>query len=224
MHVKDKDKHAMKLAESSYKEALRLDPENFTANAGYVTFLLGNKRNSEAIVLLNKAIELEPDSPFVLLKLVRIMKDQDPSQAEVYARHLTEKYSANADYWFELSRVLEKTGKHDEEVRTAEKSISLSKDVPYPHRRRLADALTNTTQFCEAETNFKLLLEDHECAACWFAYAKLLMKLDRDGDAIKAIEKAESMNHDKVVPPESLVKLRSKLLKSNAGMKSEDEQ
>ena len=50
------------------------------------------------------------------------------------------------------------------------------------------------------------------------------MKLDRCGDAIKAIEKAESMNHGKLVPPESLVKLRSKLLKSNARIKSEDEQ
>ena len=134
------------------------------------------------------------------------------------------KYPANADYWFTLSRILEKRGKHDEGVETARRSISLSKDVPYPHRRRLADALASTKQFCEAETNFKLLLEDHECAACWFAYAKLLMKLDRSGDAIKAIEEAESMNHDKVVPSERLAKLRSKLLKSNAGIKSEDEQ
>ena len=224
MNVKDKDTHAMKLAESSYKEALRLASENFTANAGYGNFLLGSKRNSEAVISLNKAVELEPDSSFVLLKLVGIMKTQEPNQAELYARHLIEKYSANADYWFELSRVLEKTGKRDEEVETARKSISLSKDVPYQHRRRLVDALTSAKLFCEAETNFKLLLEDHECAACWFAYAKLLMKLDRYGDAIKAIEKAESMNHGKVVPPESLVKLRSKLLKSNARMKSKDEQ
>lgn len=210
--VKDKTMYAMKLAESSYKEALRLAPENFTANAGYVNFLLGNKRNSEAVALLNKAVELEPDSSFVLLKLVRVMKNQDPNQAELYARHLIEKYPANADYWFELSRVLEKTGKHDEEVVTARKCVSLSKDVPYQHRRRLADALTNIKLFCEAEANYKLLLKDHECTACWAAYAKLLMNLDRYGDAIKAIEKAESMNDGKLVPPESLVKLRTSCL------------
>jgi len=224
MTVNDKDMHAMNLAESSYKEALRLSPDNFTANAGYGNFLIGNKRNSEGVTWLNKAVELEPDSSFVLLKLVRVMKNQDPNQAELYARHLIEKYPANADYWFELSRVLEKTGKHDEEVLTARKCVSLSKDVPYQHRRRLADALTSVRLFCEAEANYKLLLEDHECTACWFAYAKLLIKLARYGDAIKAIEKAESMNDGKLVSPESLVKLRSKLLKSNARIKSEDEQ
>ncbi|MHC4124652.1 MAG: ankyrin repeat domain-containing protein, partial [Planctomycetota bacterium] len=35
VNVKDKDKHAIKLAESSYKGALKLAPENFIANAGY---------------------------------------------------------------------------------------------------------------------------------------------------------------------------------------------
>jgi tetratricopeptide (TPR) repeat protein len=224
MNVKYKDAQAIKLVESSYKEALRLEPENFSANAGYANFFLANKRNSEAIVLLNKAVELEPDNLFVLLKLVRVIKKQDPHQAEVYARDLIEKYPANADCWFELSNVLAKTGKHDEEIKTARKCVSLSKDVPYQHRRRLADALTNTKLFGEAESNFKLLLEDHECAACWFAYAKLLIRLDRDGDAIKAIGKAESMNQGKVVSPESLVKLRSKLLKSNARIKAESEQ
>ena len=137
---------------------------------------------------------------------------------------LTPRALSSADYWFEFSRVLEKTGKHDEEIETARKCVSLSKDVPYQHRRRFADALKNTKLFFEAEANYKLLLEDHECAACWVAYARLLMKLDRYGDAIKAIEKAESMNHGKIVPPESLVKLRSKLLESNARIKPEDAQ
>jgi len=215
---KDIDKQATKLAESSYKEALKLAPQSFTAHASYGNFLLRNKRNNEAIIELKKAIELEPDNSFVLVGLVKILKDQDVGEAEIFARRLVEKYPENADFWFELSAVLSKTGKHQEEVQAAKKAVALSKDVPYQHRRRLADALVKVKQLDEAKLCFELLLKDHECARCWLAYAKLLIKIgpDRYGDAIKAIKKAESMNQDKLVPPESLKKLQEKLKKDDA--------
>jgi len=215
---KDIDKQATKLAESSHKEALKLAPQSFMAHASYGNFLLRNKRNNEAIIELKKAIELEPDNSFVLVGLVRILKGLDASEAEIFARRLVEKYPENADFWFELSAVLSKTGKHQEEVQAAKKAVSLSKDVPYQHRRRLADALVKVKQLDEAKLCFELLLKDHECARCWLAYAKLLIKLgpDRYGDAIKAIKKAESMNKDKLVPPESLKKLQEKLKKDDA--------
>ena len=90
--------------------------------------------------------------------------------------------------------------------------------MPYQHRRRLADALVNVKQLDEAKHCFELLLKDHECARCWLAYAELLIKLgpDRYGDAIKVIKKAESMNQDKLVPPESLEKLQEKLTKDDS--------
>ncbi|MHC4124540.1 MAG: tetratricopeptide repeat protein, partial [Planctomycetota bacterium] len=181
-------------------------------------FLLSNKRNSEAVITLNKAIDLEPDNSFVLLKLIRILKDQDPNQAELYAQHLIEKYPANADYWFELSDLLQETSKFEEELAAARRAVSLNEDVPYRHRRCLADALVHAKKLDEAEVNYRLLLKDHECARCWFAYAKLLMKLgqDRYEDTIRAIEKAESMNQDRVVAPKSLKKLREKLPKPQA--------
>lgn len=215
---KDIDKQATKLAESSHKEALKLAPQNFMAHASYGNFLLRNKRNNEAIIELKKAIELEPDNSFVLVKLVKILKGRDASKAEIFARRLVEKYPENADFWFELSAVLSKTGKHQEEVQAAKKAVSLSKDVPYQHRRRLADALVKVKQLDEAKLCFESLLKDHECARCWLAYAKLLIKLgpDRYGDAIKAIKKAESMNQDKLVQPESLKKLQEKLTKDDA--------
>jgi len=215
---KDIDKRATKLAESSHKEALKLAPQSFTAHASYGNFLLRNKRNNEAIIELKKAIELEPDNSFVLVKLVKILKGRDAGEAEVFARRLVEKYPENADFWFELSAVLSKTGKHQEEVQVAKKAVSLSKDVPYQHRRHLADALVKVKQLDQAKLCFELLLKDHECARCWLAYAKLLIKLgpDRYGDAIKAIKKAESMNQDKLVPPESLKKLQEKLTKDDA--------
>jgi len=215
---KDIDKRATKLAESSYKEALKLAPQNFTAHASYGNFLLRNKRNNEAIIELKKAIELEPDNSFVLVGLVRILKGRDAGEAEIFARRLVEKYPENAYFWFELSAVLSKTGKHQEEVQAAKKAVSLSKDVPYQHRRRLADALVKVKQLDEAKLCFELLLKDHECARCWVAYAKLLIKLgpDQYGDAVKAIKKAESMNQDKLVSPESLKKLQEKLTKDDA--------
>jgi len=215
---KDIDKQATKLAESSYKEALKLAPQSFTAHASYGNFLLRNNRNNEAAVEFKKAIELEPDNSFVLVGLVRILKGRDASEAEIFARRLVEKYPENADFWFEFSAVLSKTGKHQEEVQAAKKAVSLSKDVPYQHRRRLADALVKVKQLDQAKLCFELLLKGHECARCWLAYAKLLIKLgpDRYGDAIKAIKKAESMNQDKLVPPESFKKLQEKLKKDDA--------
>ena len=215
---KDIDKQATKLAESSYKEALKLAPQSFTAHASYGNFLLRNKRNNEAIIELKKAVELEPDNSFVLVNLVKILKGRDAGEAEVFARRLVEKYPENADFWFELSAVLSKTGKHQEEVKAAKKAVALSKDVPYQHRRRLADALVKVKQLDQAKLCFELLLKDHECARCWLAYAKLLIKIgpDRYGDAIKAIKKAESMNQDKLVSPESLKKLQEKLTKDDA--------
>jgi tetratricopeptide (TPR) repeat protein len=215
---KDIDKQATKLAESSYKEALKLAPQSFTAHASYGNFLFRNNRNNEAAVEFKKSIELEPHNSFVLVKLVKILKDQDAGEAEVFARRLVEKYPENADYWFEFSAVLEKTGKRQEEVKAAKKAVSLSKDVPYQHRRRLADALVKVKQLDEAKLCYELLLKDHECAPCWVAYAKLLIILgpDRYGDAIKAIKKAESMNQDKLVSPESLKKLQEKLKKDDA--------
>ncbi len=215
---KDIDKQATKLAESSHKEALKLAPQSFTTHASYGNFLLRNKRNNEAIIELKKAIELEPDNSFVLVKLVKILKGRDVGEAEIFARRLVEKYPENADFWFELSAVLEKTGKRQEEVKAAKKAVALSKDVPYQHRRRLADALVKLKQLDQAKLCFELLLKDHECARCWLAYAKLLIKIgpDRYGDAIKAIKKAESMNQDKLVPPESLKKLQEKLKKDDA--------
>ncbi|MCH7557007.1 MAG: ankyrin repeat domain-containing protein [Planctomycetes bacterium] len=215
---KDIDKQATKLAESSHKEALKLAPQSFMAHASYGNFLLRNKRNNEAIIEFKKAIELEPDNSFVLVKLVKILKGRDAGEAEVFARRLVEKYPENADFWFEFSAVLEKTGKRQEEVKAAKKAVSISKNVPYQHRRRLADALVKVKQLDQAKLCFELLLKDHECARCWLAYAKLLIKLgpDRYGDAIKAIKKAESMNQDKLVSPESLKELQEKLTKDDA--------
>lgn len=188
------------------------------AHASYGNFLLRNKRNNEAIIEFKKAIELEPDNSFVLVKLVKILKGRDAGEAEVFARRLVEKYPENADFWFEFSAVLEKTGKRQEEVKAAKKAVSISKNVPYQHRRRLADALVKVKQLDQAKLCFELLLKDHECARCWLAYAKLLIKLgpDRYGDAIKAIKKAESMNQDKLVSPESLKELQEKLTKDDA--------
>jgi len=215
---KNIDKEATKIAESSHKEALKLAPQSFMAHASYGNFLLSNGRNNEAAIELKKAIELEPDNSFVLVGLVRILKSRDAGEAEVFARRLVEKYPENADFWFEFSSVLSKTGKHQEEAEAAKKAVSLNKDVPYQHRRRLADALVKVNQLDEAKHCFEFLLKEHECARCWFAYAKLLIKLgpDQYDYAVKAIKKAESMNQNKLVPPESLKKLQEKLTKDDS--------
>jgi len=210
---KETDKRAIELAETSHKEALKLAPDSVTARASYGNFLSRNKRNDEAIVEFKKAIGLEPDNAFALLKLVGILKDRDANEAELLARRLVERYPQNAGYWFELSKVLEKTGNHQEELEAARRAVSLNEDVPYQHRRRLADALVKVNQLDEADSNYKLLLKDHECPACWFAYASLLSKLgaDRYDDAVNALEKAESMNQNKLVSPKKLKKLRDTL-------------
>ena len=90
--------------------------------------------------------------------------------------------------------------------------------MPYQYRRRLADALVHAKKLDEAEACLKLLLEEHECARCWLAYARLLIKFgsDRYDDALKAIEKIQSTNQDQLVSPETIEELRETLSNNNA--------
>lgn len=209
------DKKSVELAESSYKEALKLAGQSVAAHANYGCFLFSEKREDEALVEFNKAVEIESDNAFVLLYLVEILQDRDADKAEVFARRLVEKYPDKADYWFKLSTVLGKTGKGEEEVETARKAVSLNEEVPYQHRRRLADALKKVEKLDEAEQCYKLLLEEHQCARCWFAYAELLSRsgAERYAAAVAAIEKAESMNDGKLILRKNLSELRHKLCK-----------
>ena len=208
------DMQAIQLAESNHKEVLRLAPESFIAQARYANFLSRHKRKEQAVVEFEKAIELVGDNGFVMAKLVALLKDRDPNKAEIYAKRLVQKIPDDADRWFDLSTVLEKTRKYLATADAARKACSLNENVPYQHRRRLADALVHVGKLDEAESNFTLLLQHHQCAPCWFAYASLLSSLGHDNpdNAIDALKKAESMNEDDRVSHEALDKLRQKLL------------
>jgi ankyrin repeat protein/tetratricopeptide (TPR) repeat protein len=221
----DSPEKRKRLQESVYKKVLEFAPDSATALAGHGNFLWRHQRSDEAIVQLDRALELEPDNAFVMANLLDVLKDRDPNRAELYARRLVEKDPESADYWFELSGVLWKTGKHEEELEAAEKAVSLDEVVPYPHRRRLADALMHVEKLTESESNYRLLLKEHECARCWFAYAKLLAKLGpaRYDDASRAIEETESMDQDELVSPESTNELREKLTKPKTQLESKND-
>jgi ankyrin repeat protein/tetratricopeptide (TPR) repeat protein len=210
---KGTDPQAVELAESSHVQALELASESAEAHAGYANFLGRNKRTDEALVELKKAVELEPDNTFVLFKLVGILKGEDANEAQVFARRLVDNHPDNAEYWYELSGVLSKAGDRDTAVAAARKAVSLSDHVPHLHRRRLADALRDTADYGGAEDCYKLLLNEHECARCWFAYAQLLSRLgaERCEQTIEALNKVESMNQDELVKPESINELREKV-------------
>ncbi len=211
--VDDMEEQAGAVVEPSFRKAVELAPDSIVARAGYGRFLRNKGRNEEAAVQLKKAIEIEPDNVFALTGLVAIMSEVDVDEAKVYARRLVKEAPDDPNSWYLLAGVLGTLTEYDDQVKAAQTAMELDEDRHYRYQRRLADALRNAGRMKEAESWYKKLLANHECARCWAAYAALLGKLgaERKEDAEKAIDKVESMNEEGLVSPAKIEELRETL-------------
>ncbi|MFH1739462.1 MAG: ankyrin repeat domain-containing protein [bacterium] len=202
----------MALAETSYLEALNLAPENAVAHAGYGDFLAQIGRNEDALAEFRAALDIEPDQSYSLVKQIRLLTKSNPEEAATVARWLVREEPENALFWHELAEFLKATGDHEQEIKAIQTWMKLEPETP--NRGPLADALARAGRLDEAEKRYRHNLEDHNCAWCWFAYAKFLIQYrgGRADEIHRALEKAEELNKQKrLVPPEEIEKWRKKL-------------
>lgn len=199
--------------EDYYRRAIELASYRAFPHAAYGSHLLSQDRPKQALQEFQNAVAIDPNHVFAHTGRIVALTQTNPSEAELEARKLTERWPSDGGFWFELSRTLRKQRKYEQELAVIQKAIEL----PHPERlehlyqRHLADSLTNNENYPLAEQTYKALLENHPCARCWSAYTSLLVRIgpDRTGDARKALENVKAMNEDDSVAQSSIRRLET---------------
>ncbi len=212
-HMADRsDRKAKDLAEASFQEALKLDPNHAEAHAVYGEFLMTMKRPEAARVELERALEIEPDQPFAQVSLLGVLAKQDPIRAVALGRKLVERSPKNADYWTRFAYALCEADKHEEAAEAAQTAAKIRPEARY--NVRLARVLAHAGRLDEAERIYvKWRDASPRSPVRWYTYARFLIERRpaRVAEAREALQKAASLNRPPVVPPEDLEELREKL-------------
>ncbi len=220
-------KEFLTLAESNFDEALRLQPENARAHAGYGNFLMERERYDEALKETETALAIQPDNELALANRVHILTQTNPEKAEELARQLVEKDPNNPHWWFWYRGALTKLGRNEEALDAAQKAVDLNPDGFYSGG--LAEALFKLGRMDEAQINYKKMTLDCGCQLCWYKYARFLInnRPDKLDEAEKALDVADVKIQDRV-SKKGLTNLRTDLnlvrirpLKKESGAKAE---
>ncbi len=208
------------LAESSFKQALALQPENACAHAGYSSFLLEQKRYEQALAEAETALAIDPNNELALANRVCILTATDPNKAEKLAHQLVKKDPNNPHWWYWYYGALAKLGQREKALEAARTAVELNPDGLY--QGGLADALVKLHRIDDAESYYKQMTQRCGCQLCWYKYADFLVgyRPERLGEAEKALDEAESKKARRV-SKESLISLRLRLLQKKAPEKGE---
>ncbi|HIJ54074.1 MAG TPA: tetratricopeptide repeat protein [Planctomycetes bacterium] len=191
-------KDLLTLAESNFEEALRLQPDNARAHAGYGNFLMEHKRYDQALKETNAALEIQPDNELALANRVHILTQTEPLKAEELGRKLIEKDPNNSHWWFWYHRALMTLDRYEEALEAVQKAVDLNPNGLY--YGGLANALAKLDRLDEAEPYYKRMTEDCGCQQCWFKYARFLInnRPDKLDEAEKALDLADAKTQDRV--------------------------
>ncbi|MBW8041954.1 MAG: tetratricopeptide repeat protein [Planctomycetes bacterium] len=213
-------KDLITLAESSFEEALRLQPENARAHAGYGNFLMERERYDQALKETETALAIKPENELALANRVHILTQKNPEKAEELARQLVEKDPNNPHWWFWYRGALTKLGRNEEALDAAQKAVELNPDGFYSGG--LAEALFKLGRMDEAQVCYQKMTRDCGCQLCWFKYARFLInnRPDKLDEAEKALDTSEAKTA-KRTSQESLNLLRLKLLQKKSPEKAE---
>jgi tetratricopeptide (TPR) repeat protein len=208
------------LAESNFKQALILEPNNARAHAGYGNFLQEHKRYEEALTETEATLAIDPNNELALANRVNILTETDPSGAEQIARRLVEKDPDNSHWWFWYYRALAKLGQREKALEAAQKAVELNPDGVY--YGGLADALRELHRYDDAEPHYKEMTERCGCQTCWYKYADFLVyhRPGKPEEAEKALDRAESKKTAHVAK-KTLVFMRLQLLEKKSPDKAE---
>ena len=203
-------KDLLTLAESNFEEALRLQPDNTRAHAGYGNFLMERERYEQALKETNAALDIQPDNELALANRVHILTQTEPEKAEELGRKLIEKDPNNPHWWYWYRGALTKLGRHKEALDAAQKAVDLNPNGLY--YGGLANALAKLDRLDDAEPYYKRMTKDGGCQQCWFKYARFLIdnRPDKLDEAEKALDLAEEKTA-KRVSKKGLTNLRTDL-------------
>ncbi|MEJ2648450.1 MAG: tetratricopeptide repeat protein [Sedimentisphaerales bacterium] len=199
----------LEIAETNYKKALQLDPNNAYAHASYGNFLIRTQRKKEALEQCNASLAIDPNNRMALFNKFIVA---DSNERKETAEHLLTIEPNNPLVWFHYSSALRSKGEDEKALEAAQKAVELDPNGLF--YGGLADALMNLQRVDEAETYYKLMTEKCGCQSCWFKYANFLVanrsnKLD---EAAKALKKARSLSRMRRVSEENMNLLELKLL------------
>ncbi|MHC4580472.1 MAG: trypsin-like peptidase domain-containing protein [Planctomycetota bacterium] len=209
--------------EGYFEKAIELAGGRAFPRAVYGSYLLNHARSKQALRQFDSTLVIDPNHIYALTGRVVALTRANPAEAEILARELTVAWPSNGGFWFELSRVLRKQRKYDQELPIIRKAVNL----PHPdhlrhlYQRHLADSLANTENYAQAEEAYKIALKQHPCARCWSAYTALLLRLgtSRAEDAKLALDNVKAMNEDESVPQETIRRFET-VIKRMTGAKS----
>lgn len=196
--VRSSSKEMLALAESNFKQALTLDPDNASAHAGYGNFLMERKRYEQALKETEAALAIQPDNELALANRVHILTQTDPLKAEEYSRQLVEKDPNNSHWWYWYHRALMTLDRYEEALEAVQKAVDLNPNGFY--YGGLANALAKLDRLDDAEPYYKRMTKDCGCQLCWFKYADFLIdhRPDKLDEAEKALDLAESKTAKRV--------------------------
>ncbi|RJP33417.1 MAG: hypothetical protein C4527_04545 [Candidatus Omnitrophota bacterium] len=201
----------MTLTDSSYKKAISINPSHAMAHARYASFFLIAKQNTDALNELDAALALEPNLLYAHIKKLHAFIRLNPKKAVELGKELRKEHPQSQHGWLGLIGAYKESGEHELEIDAIRQYTQVMPDSP--HRGLLADALARAGKLEEAESQYKANVENHECAWCWFAYAKFLCEYypDRIEDARQALENAETFNtQHQLVNPDELKDFRKR--------------
>lgn len=154
-------------AEREYEKALELDPTNVL---GYALYLSSRERHDEAIALLDRRIEVDPDAPFVRVNAAWRYYDARQYAAAVAA---AEAAGDHPDARAVLGAALRESGQLDRAIAVFEADIAAHGRTP----NRLAKAAAAYFKNGQNERGEALLAELEERARASFVSPMLLAEV-----------------------------------------------
>lgn len=208
-HQKDcRPQTFLALAESNYRKALQLDPNNASIRAAYGNFLTNRNLKQQALAETESALAIDADNYLAAINRLILLTQIEPEKAEKYAERLTDKDPNNPDFWFHYAAALSKSGENKQALIALQKAIELNPKGNY--YGGFADILVELGRLKEAERYYKKMTKSCGCQQCWFNYSNFLYKYrpKKLKQAEKALNKAEAKAYMLRIPEEDMAELR----------------